>query len=182
MPTLYLVRHGEAASAWGQDPDPGLSERGAAQAQSVAEQLAPKGPLQIITSPKLRCQETSKPLGAAWGREPTVEPGVTEVVMPSRLEMDRVDWLRGFMMGKWSDAEVELQCWRANLIRALLDLPQDTVVFTHFVAINTVLAEAQGDERVTIFRPDNCSVTVFEAVSEQLRLIERGQEADTRVN
>jgi len=41
---------------------------------------------------------------------------------------------------------------------------------------------ALGDDRVMVFRPDNCSVTVFDVENGKLRLVERGHEAETKVN
>ena len=37
MPLIYMIRHGEAASGWDADMDPGLSEKGRAQAESAGE-------------------------------------------------------------------------------------------------------------------------------------------------
>ncbi|HEY3101908.1 MAG TPA: histidine phosphatase family protein, partial [Methylomirabilota bacterium] len=51
---LYLVRHGKAAASFSEARDPGLDDAGAAQAEAMAERLAPLGPLPIITSPLRR--------------------------------------------------------------------------------------------------------------------------------
>ncbi len=181
MATLYLVRHGRAAAGWDQDADPGLDDVGRDQAQSVARCLTGLGPMQIVTSPMRRCQETAQPLAKLWGMEPTVEKGVSEVTSPTPDLQARTTWLRQFMAGTWGNADAERQCWRANVIRALLDLPQDTVVFTHFIAINAAVSEALSDDRVVSFRPDNCSVTVMKTVVEELHLVEKGVEAETEV-
>ncbi len=181
MAMLYLVRHGRAAAGWDSDPDPGLDDTGRAQAQAVAERLNPLGPLQLVTSPMRRCRETSLPLADAWQREPTVELGVSEISAPMEGLSERTTWLRGFMAGTWVEADAERQAWRMNLVRALVDLPQDTVVFTHFIAINAAVGEAIGDERIVSFRPDNCSVTIMRSVMDQLELVERGHEAETQV-
>ncbi len=182
MPTLYLVRHGRAAAGWDADHDPGLDDHGQAQAEAVAKQLGPLGPLQLVTSPMRRCRETAAPLAKLWDREPTVERGVSEVTSPTDDLKARTEWLRGFMMGTWGEADADRQSWRANVVRALLDLPQDTVVFTHFIAINAAVTQAVGDDRVTMFRPDNCSVTVLRTVVQDLHLVELGREAETKVN
>ena len=60
-------------------------------------------------------------------------------------------------------------------------LPHDCVVFTHFIAINVAAAAAQRREEVVCFRPDHASVTVLDAGSEGLRLVELGREAQTGV-
>ncbi len=181
MATLYLVRHGRAAAGWDQDADPGLDEVGRMQAHAMAERVAPLGPLQLVTSPMRRCVETAAPLAAAWGREPTVERGVSEVTSPTPDLKARTQWLRGFLAGGWSEADADRQVWRANVIRALLDLPQDTVVVTHFVVINTAVAQATGAEKVVSFHPDNCSVTVLRTVMDELHVVELGAEMDTQI-
>jgi len=182
MPKIYLIRHGEASGTWADSIDPGLSELGKAQARETAERFAGQAPLQLVSSPLLRCQETSVPLATAWGDEPTIERAVAEVVAPHEGLDERIAWLREFMPGNWGDQDATQQSWRANVVRALVDLPQDTVVFTHFVAINAAVGAATGDDRIVNFRPDNCSVTVMESISHELRLVEKGKEGETRVN
>ena len=67
------------------------------------------------------------------------------------------------------------------MIATLAALPNASVVFSHFVAINVAVGEATGDERVAVFSPDHCSVTVIDLADGTLRLVERGAEAATRV-
>ncbi|MEY2459529.1 MAG: hypothetical protein QOG30_1359, partial [Acidimicrobiaceae bacterium] len=64
------MRHGDAAAGWGDDLDPGLSERGQAQARHVAESLKPLGPLPMLTSPLRRCRETAAPIADLWNVVP----------------------------------------------------------------------------------------------------------------
>ena len=59
--TLHLVRHGEAASADGDDP--GLSEHGRRQAEAVATRLAHSGVDALLHSPKRRARETAEIIG-----------------------------------------------------------------------------------------------------------------------
>ena len=56
MATLYLVRHGQAAASWGEDPDPGLNALGHGQAARMAAAL---GPMPIMISPLRRTRETA---------------------------------------------------------------------------------------------------------------------------
>jgi broad specificity phosphatase PhoE len=62
MATLYLVRHGQAAASWGEDPDPGLNALGHGQAARMAAALAALaalGPMPIMISPLRRTRETA---------------------------------------------------------------------------------------------------------------------------
>jgi broad specificity phosphatase PhoE len=180
---LYLVRHGRAAAGFGESADPGLDAVGHEQAEAVAQELAARGPLPILTSPLRRAQETAAPLAKLWNRRPTIEEAVSEIPSPTDNLQERVAWLREFMAGSWRNATPALAQWRESVIAALLNIREDTVIFSHYIAINVAMGAATGDDRVVIFSPDNASVTVFENDGGVLRLIDKGREASlTKVN
>lgn len=182
MTRLYLVRHGRAAAGWDTDPDPGLDDLGQRQAREVAERLAALGPLAVVSSPLRRCRETSAPLSQRWGTEAVIEPAVAEIPSPAGHTMQtRVDWLRAAMQGNWADLGTTYTGFRDGVVSALCGLPVDTVVFSHFIAINAAIGAATGDDRLVIRSLDNCSVTVMEAGSAGLVLVEGGHEADTLI-
>ena len=60
MPTIYLIRHGQAAAAWGESADPGLSPKGREQARQAASTIKAMHPMPIVSSPKARARETLK--------------------------------------------------------------------------------------------------------------------------
>lgn len=177
---IYLVRHGEAAASWGSHPDPGLSDAGKEQAKAVANALMGEQITHAITSPMARCQETGSYFAETSGLSLRIEPAVTEIPTPSEID-DRVPWLRTLMSGQWNDAPDLVQNWRSALIETLMALPDDTVVFTHFVAVNAVVGFIEGTDNVTVFRPNYCSVTKLDNTTGALRLIERGQSLETKV-
>ncbi len=183
MPRLYLVRHGRAAASFAEAADPGLDAFGHSQAEAVAERLAPIGPIAMLSSPLKRARETSEPLAKRWQRPVPIEPAVAEIPSPSGLGLaERAEWLRGFMGGSWREASRELAQWREEAIAALAAIKENTVIFSHFIAINVAAGAAEGDDRVILFRPDNCSVTIIDVDNGALRLVERGHEAETKVN
>lgn len=193
MPTIYMIRHGEAAAGWDADMDPGLSEKGRAQSEAVAREIEKRvgRKLPLLTSPLRRCRETSEPLAALWGRVPYIETRVAEVPSPVENLAERGVWLRRLMAGTWGEANrpenngngaLDLLAWRNAVAAALTELTEDTVIFSHFIAINVAAGFATGDDRLVTFRPDNCSVTILEAEGRALRLVEKGREADTKVN
>ncbi len=71
--------------------------------------------------------------------------------------------------------------WRQGVIEALLAIEQDSVIYSHFVAINVAVGCATDDDKVLIFRPENCSVTIINNDDGRLRLLERGVEAITKI-
>ena len=182
MVRIHLVRHGRAAAGWDRDRDPPLDSIGAAQAQRVAERLDLLGPLPIVTSPLRRCQETAAPLAARWQVEPTIEVAVAEIPSPPGVAMeDRVAWLRQAMAGSWNGLGDRYTEFRDGVLRYVAACERDTVVFSHFVAINAVLGACLGDDRLVIRRLDNTSVTVVETDANGLGLVEAGHEADTLI-
>ena len=182
MTRVYLVRHGRAAAGWDSDPDPGLDELGREQSMAVARRLRPIGPLAVVSSPLLRCQQTAFPLATAWKAQVGVDPAVAEIPSPEGVAMaDRVEWLRAAMGGTWGDLGAPYTTFRDGVVAAIASHPQDTVVFSHFVAINAVIGAAVGDDRLVIRSLDNCSVTVVDVHDGALSLVEGGHEADTLI-
>lgn len=182
-----MVRHGRAAAGWDVDPDPPLDDLGRSQALEVAAKLSPKGPLAVVSSPLLRCQQTAFPLAASWRVDARIEPAVAEIPSPEGYAIEtRVTWLREAMAGTWSEV-VERSgerygAYRRSISDSIARIAEDTVVFSHFVAINAVIGEALGDDRVVIARLDNCSVTTFDVGADgAINLVEIGGEADTLI-
>ncbi|MEI9989310.1 MAG: histidine phosphatase family protein [Rhizomicrobium sp.] len=184
MPRIYMVRHGRAAAGFGEDMDPGLDDLGRGQAEAVAGRLKSIGPRLILSSPLRRTQETAVPLARAWGRTPVIEHAVAEIPSPKGMSLEeRVAWLRGLMAGSWRDVPPDLAQWREACVAAVASLREDAVVFSHYVAINVLMGSAQADDRVVVFSPENCSVTIFDNDGGKLRLLDKGSEAAlTKVN
>lgn len=188
---IALVRHGRAAAGWDTAIDPDLDDLGRSQAETVAHKLDLKfldlkfiaTPVEIITSPLLRCQQTA----AAFARRRHVVPRVcnevAEIPSPDGVVMSaRIDWLRGAMQGTWADLGSNYVAFRNNTVEFVRAIKSDTVIFSHFIAINAVIGAITGDDRLVIRRLDNCSITlVGRDSSGQLHIVEDGHEADTLI-
>jgi broad specificity phosphatase PhoE len=190
MARLYVIRHGKPTGGWGTDPDPdpGLDPTGHRQARAAAETLKalPDGerPVRVLSSPLRRCRETAEPFADAIGVQVEIEPRVGEIPSPAALaEEERGPWLRQAFQSHWRDVkgDIDYDAWRAAVGAALAELDENTAVFSHFVAINAAVACVTGETQVLTFRPDNCSITVIDVEDGELRLIERGPEAQTQV-
>lgn len=177
---IYLVRHGEAAAGWGTHPDPGLSENGQAQAHTVSDTLSGHAIQQAFTSPMQRCQETAAPFVASSQLPLSIEPRVTEIPTPGNVT-DRIPWLRALMAGTWQDTPPIVQDWRNTLIETVSNLPEHSVVFSHFIAINAIVGHIEDNMNVTVFRPNYCSITRVRPGSDGLELLTRGEELVTKV-
>jgi broad specificity phosphatase PhoE len=182
MTRVYLVRHARAAAGWDTDPDPGLDDIGTRQAATMAATLGPLGPLAVLSSPLRRCQETALPLSQAWRWPLGIEPRVTEIPSPDGVPMgERVPWLRAAMAGSWTELGPRYTTFRDHVVAAVAGLTSDTVVVSHFVAINAVIGAAVGDDRLVIRSLDNCSITIVDIDDGTLSLVEGGHEADTLI-
>jgi len=189
MPRIFLVRHAKPAAAWGDAPDPGLDPLGVTQATAVAQHLA-RAMVQtpVYTSPLRRCRETALPLCELWQCDATVLPAVAEIPSLPLDSAARREWLIAGMRGTWRElhdrappGSIDYLQWRRSVVDALLAMPHDCVIFTHFISINVAAGAAQQLEGVVCFRPDHASVTVLESGPGDLRLIELGREAQTAV-
>jgi broad specificity phosphatase PhoE len=182
MTLVRLVRHGRAEAGWDTHVDPDLDHFGWGQARAVALRLAPLGPLPVLSSPLLRCVSTSEPLCVAWGVEPLVTDAVAEIPSPLGVpNSERVVWLRSAMTRTWSDLGDRYTSFRDGVIERILQCEHDTVVFSHFVAINAVIGACLDDDRLVIRSLDNASVTTVEVADGVVRLVEAGSEADTLI-
>lgn len=181
MARLYLVRHGRARAGW-EEQDPGLDDLGRVQAAAMAARLAPLGPLALVSSPLARARETAVPLEVRWGVDADIAEAVREVPSPAGVAVaDRPMWLREAMAGTWADLDDRFSRYRDGVVACLRGLDTDTVVTSHFIAINAVIGAAVGDDRIVIRSLDNCSVTVIDQAPDGLVLVEAGHEADTLI-
>jgi broad specificity phosphatase PhoE len=159
---LYLVRHGQAAASWDGDLDPGLDDLGRSQAEALIE-LVP-GDLPIVVSPMRRARETALPLERHFGVSARVDARVGEIATPDGIGLaERGTWLRDLMGRRWPDLAPDLRLWRQGVLDALAELSAETVVVTHFIAINVAVGASRGDDRVVHTRPANASVAVIDA-------------------
>ena len=175
---IYLVRHGEAAASWGEHGDPGLSDKGRAQADAAADTLADLGANGLIASPMQRCRETAQAFAERLGKRAIIEPAVSEIITPETVT-DRVSWLRELMAGDWPE---NMSPWRHSAFNAVNALPDGTAVFSHFVAINAIVGRIQNSQKVLVFKPDHCSITKLDRTAKgELQVAELGGNATTRI-
>lgn len=183
MTDIWLVRHGEAAASWGEHTDPGLSDLGHQQAEAVAEELLPVVPAgtRILSSPKARALETAQPLADRLGCAIETDPAFIEVKAPVPLEQ-RQAWLRQFMGQSWDEQPASLWQWRQQMIDALARIEEPTVIFSHFLVINTVLAHVSSDPRTVQRWPDNASSHHFNRDERGLQIVSLGRQLETFIN
>lgn len=181
MPKIYLVRHGRAATGWGETANPGLDDKGRDQAARAVHTLAALPPIPIVSSPMARAQETAAPLARAWGCAPEIDPRFSEIPTPKHMPANRKAWIKDILSKRWDAMDPELQAWRKDLLETIRSLKADTVVFSHFIAINAIAGEALGNSSLVVFLPDNASITQVAVNGPAITLLEKGKEMPTLV-
>ena len=183
---IALVRHGRASGGWDTALDPDLDDLGRRQAADVAnelDQVFVGKEVEIISSPLLRCRQTASTFAKLRLLPVRVCGEVTEIPSPNGVAMaERVAWLREVMQGRWSDLDENYLVFRDRLVEFVRAIERDTVIFSHFVAINAVIGALTNDDRLVIRSLDNCSVTLLECDSKgKLWIAQSGHEADTLI-
>jgi broad specificity phosphatase PhoE len=180
MIDIYLVRHGEAAAAWGEDPDPGLSHLGRQQARRVRDELERYRDLHIVSSPLLRAQETAQPLATALRKQVHVDETFREIPSPVGID-DRQAWLSGFMRQEWQEQGPDILAWRELAWNAMFEIDRHTAIFTHFMVINAVCSRLMEASETVCCVPDNSSITRLRLDGNSLQLVEVGRQRETHV-
>ena len=180
---LFLVRHGEAASSWGESADPGLSELGRQEAEAAAGQLMRyvDPDVLLISSPLQRALETAQPLAKLLDQPVCEEDVFREIPSPVPLAQ-RQGWLRQFMQQDWHEQSKELMAWRTATLSRLLELRQPAVVFTHFLVINAVVGQVLERSETLHCWPANGSITRLRLRGDHLELITLGEQIESVVN
>lgn len=183
---IYLIRHAEAAKSWGEDPDPGLSETGREQAEKLAKHLTPRllrTSFRILSSPLLRAQETARTFEEYMGLDLVLAPPFAEIPSPPEISLaERSDWLREIFPKKIQELDPALRVWRNQMIDALQAIDRPTLIFSHFMVLNTLVGWIQEEERLVSFKPDYCAVIKLEKQGKQFCLVEKGDDLQTFVN
>ena len=85
------------------------------------------------------------------------------------------------MTGTWTDLGPRYTAYRDAVAAYVAGLRDDTVITSHFIAINAVIGACTGDDRLVIRSLDNTSVTVVETSPDGMVLVSGGREADTLI-
>lgn len=180
--TIYLIRHGEAAQAWDEAPDPALSKTGKEQAVKLAEEYLPivkNKNFQLMSSPLLRAQQTALPFKESMGLAPIINQKIAEIPSPGIALKDRRDWLKALFTKRIKELEQPQLDWRNNIIQSISNLEKNTLIFSHFMTINAVVGWIKGDDRVVNYYPNYCSITKIVKKNCQYTIESLGNELTT---
>ena len=174
---LVLVRHAlplrvERAAG---PADPGLAERGRAQAARVPAALAHLDVVAAYCSPARRAQETAAPFLTARGLAPRTLDGIAEFDHGSTSYVP-VEELRARNDPMWQRLEagllysedIDADAFRARVVtdveQVVASHPGGTVVlFTHAGAVNAYAGHVLDQDKPIWFAPDYASITRIRA-------------------
>ena len=180
---IWLVRHGEAAASFDQEIDPGLSLLGHDQAATAAQQLSAIVPLdaQLLTSPKQRAVQTGAPFAGV--RDAVLQPDERFIELPSPEGLaQRSEWLQQALTSNWSALPTAVHDWRDGIFTALQALSAPTVIFTHFLVINSIAAAISQEDAVVQCLPANGSIHHLQREGARWRWASRGAMLESIVN
>ena len=183
MTDIWLVRHGEAAASFDQDTDPPLSDLGREQAARSADRLSRCVPdeAQLLSSPKLRAMQTGEPFAVLRKSALDVDRRFIELPSPGDLN-ERKDWIQRVLKGQWSELPESVHDWQRDIVTTIQALRAPTVIFSHFLVINTVAAHMSGEDSVLQCLPANGSVHHLRVEEGSWQWVERGEMLQSVVN
>jgi broad specificity phosphatase PhoE len=190
--TMILIRHGE--STWNQERriqgnlDPGLSDRGRAQAALLARRLAGRAVAAVYTSPLKRATETARVLADCLGLRPQPLDDLREIGLGAwegkTAEQIRVE--SGDVYDRWVDRPLDigaapdgepLEAFQQRAVRAMARIRAahpsgELAIVTHGGIIKAYLCHLLGLDLNRLFhiKTDNAALTEVVLVGETIRL------------
>ena len=181
---IILIRHGEAASGWSDDSDPGLSNLGKSQAEAVKENLESftSQNFQLISSPKKRAIETAQPTSLDWKSEIKIDDAFSEIPASNIKLERRMEWLKSMMNMDIAMLPEDVKEWRSRIIKKLKNIKSNSIIFSHFMVINVVVGYIKNHPILLSMYPDNGSLTKIKVSNGEISLIKIGDEKNTKIN
>ena len=86
------------------------------------------------------------------------------------------------MAGTWQELGQQFVDYKNDIGNFVKNLKHDTVIFSHFIAINAVIGFVTNKDQLMLARLDNCSITTFFIdENNSITLGDTGNEATTTV-
>jgi broad specificity phosphatase PhoE len=161
--SLLLIRHAEsswnAAGRWQGHGDPPLSDRGRAQANALARELARETIDVLVSSDLRRAAETAAIVGQARGLQPELNPRLRELDLGDweGLTSDQIERTAGDVLRRLNDGDLdvrpgggenlrELEQRAFSVVTELVDahLGRRLAIVTHLGVIRALLGKSRG--------------------------------------
>ena len=185
MTKIILVRHGEASASWEESSDPGLSNLGINQAEecsSILLKLEDIDNFDLKSSPLKRAIETAEKLKIKLNKNLLIDPAFAEIPSPGVSLQNRQHWLKEIFNQKVDELEKPQKNWHKKIISEIKKIERPTIIFSHFMVINTIVGYVKKDESMVCFYPDNCSITKLNKSEDEIHLANLGSELSSKIN
>ena len=185
MMKLILVRHGEASASWEESSDPGLSNLGVTQALECADTLFKFEDIEnfdLKSSPLKRAIETAEKLKTKLNKHLSIDPAFAEIPSPGVSFKNRQKWLKEIFNKNIDELENPQKNWRDKIISEIKKIEKPTIIFSHFMVINTIVAHIENNPSMVCFYPDNCSITELNKKGNKFDLLRLGNQLSSIIN
>ena len=185
MTKIILVRHGEASASWEESSDPGLSNLGINQAEecsSILLKLDDIDNFDLKSSPLKRAIETAEKLKIKLNKNLLIDPAFAEIPSPGVSLQNRQQWLKEIFNQKVDELEKPQKNWHKKIISEIKKIEKPTIIFSHFMVINTIVAHIEKNPSMVCFYPDNCSITELNKKENEIELLSLGNQLSSTVN
>ena len=181
---LIFIRHGEAANAWGTHKDPGLSSLGYKQAESILEndELQRLNEFDFISSPKARAIETAKPLANKFQKKISIDETFNEIPSKNIADNMKQDWLKRIITMDKKTLPREIKRWDEKIYKRVISLQKNSIIFCHFMVINSILSNIIKSDTILYFHPNYVSITKLVIENSQVTSFQTPDSKKTYVN
>ena len=181
---IIFVRHGEAESSFGTHPDPGLSKNGLAQSLKLIghHDLQSLEEFIFISSPKLRAIETAKPIANKFNKTIKIDKTFIEIPTEKIQFSQKQEWLNQIVKKEKTQLPKDIKLWEKNIFSKLQEIKKSTIIFTHFMVINSVLSELAKSKRIIYFYPGYTSLTKITKVDGEIKYFQCEDNEKTFIN
>ena len=139
------------------------------------------GEAKLLASPKLRAIQTGEPFAALRESPLDVDRRFIELPSPGALT-ERKEWIQRVLKGRWSELPESVHDWQRDIVATIQALQAPTVIFSHFLVINTVVAHMSGEDAVLQCLPAYASVHHLWVEEGSWQWIARGEMLQSVVN
>ena len=170
--TVFLVRHGEAETQWGNDDDPGLSQNGIDQAQNLSKRFENDllRKFTFISSPKKRAIMTATPLAKKYDKDLLINKNFAEIPSPNVSIDEKRAWLKNTMHLNIKSLDENVRDWRLNIIDAITNLNSDAIIFSHYMVMNVLKGFIDNSDKILNFHPGYTSVMILKIQNKRISI------------
>ena len=170
--TVFLVRHGEAETQWGNDDDPGLSQNGIDQAQNLIKRFENDllRKFTFISSPKKRAIMTATPLAKKYDKDLLINKNFVEIPSPNVSIDEKRAWLKNTMHLNIKSLDENVRDWRLNIIDAITNLNSDAIIFSHYMVMNVLKGFIDNSDKILNFHPGYTSVMILKIQNKRISI------------